>query len=46
MRNEPMRCLKCRLAAHVWNIMIADEKRHQRAAGPGGHSGGVCHIQT
>jgi hypothetical protein len=35
--NEAMRCLKRRLADHVWRIMIADEKRS--ATGPGGHSG-------
>jgi transposase len=35
--NEAMRCLKRRLADHVWRIMIADERR--KAAGPGGHSG-------
>jgi transposase len=34
--NEAMRCLKRRLADHVWRIMIADERR---VAGPGGHSG-------
>jgi transposase len=26
-RNEAMRCLKRRLANHVWRIMIADERR-------------------
>ena len=36
--NEAMRCLKRRLADHVWRIMIADE-RQARAAGPGGHPG-------
>lgn len=35
--NEAMRCLKRRLADHVWRLMIADER--QAAAGPGGHSG-------
>lgn len=35
--NEAMRCLKRRLADHVWRLMIADERR--AAAGPGGHSG-------
>jgi transposase len=35
--NEAMRCLKRRLADHVWRIMIADERR--QAAAPGGHSG-------
>jgi transposase len=37
-RNEAMRCLKRRLADHVWRIMLADERR-QPAASPGGHSG-------
>lgn len=35
--NEAMRCLKRRLADHVWRLMIADERRH--GAGPGGHTG-------
>jgi transposase len=35
--NEAMRCLKRRLADHVWRLMIADERR--AAAGPGGHPG-------
>jgi transposase len=35
--NEAMRCLKRRLADHVWRLMIADERR--AAAGPGGHQG-------
>jgi hypothetical protein len=34
--NEAMRCLKRRLADHVW-WMIADER--QKATGPGGHPG-------
>jgi transposase len=37
--NEAMRCLKRRLADHVWRIMLADERRTARAADPGGHSG-------
>jgi len=37
-RNEAMRCLKRRLADHVWRIMIADERRTVRAA-PGGQPG-------
>lgn len=37
--NEAMRCLKRRLADHVWRIMIADERRTARAAGPGGQPG-------
>ena len=28
-RNEAMRCLKRRIAAHVWRRMLADERRHQ-----------------
>ena len=35
--NEAMRCLKRRLADHVWRVMIADERR--KVADPGGHSG-------
>jgi transposase len=35
--NEAMRCLKRRLADHVWRIMRADERA--AGAGPGGHSG-------
>jgi transposase len=38
-RNEAMRCLKRRLADHVWRIMIADERRTAQAAGPGGQPG-------
>ena len=30
--NEAMRCLKRRLADHVWRIMIADERRSRRRA--------------
>ncbi|NQV07916.1 hypothetical protein HQ535_15345 [bacterium] len=26
-RNEAMRCLKRKIAAHVWRRMIADEQR-------------------
>jgi transposase len=37
--NEAMRCLKRRLADHVWRIMIADERRKARAASPGGQPG-------
>lgn len=29
-RNEAMRCLKRRLANHIWRLMIADEHRHQQ----------------
>jgi len=35
--NEAMRCLKRRLADHVWRVMIADERRS--ATGPRGYSG-------
>jgi transposase len=35
-RREARRCLKRRLANHIWRTMITDEKR---AAGPGGHLG-------
>jgi transposase len=38
-RNEAMRCLKRRLADHVWRIMIADERRTARVAGPEGQLG-------
>ena len=37
--NEAMRCLKRRLADHVWRIMIADERTTVRAAAPGGQPG-------
>ena len=39
--NEAMRCLKRRLADHVWRTMVSDERRKVRAAGPGGHPGGT-----
>jgi transposase len=35
--NEAMRCLKRRLADHIWRLMIRDDR--QQAAGPGGHQG-------
>lgn len=34
-RNEAMRCLKRRLANHIWRMMIADERR--AASAPDGH---------
>lgn len=34
--NEAMRCLKRRLADHVWRIMTADDRRAM--TGPGGHA--------
>jgi transposase len=37
--NEAMRCLKRRLATHVWTIMRTDERHQAATAGPGGHSG-------
>lgn len=30
-RNEAMRCLKRRLANHIWRLMIADERQQQAA---------------
>ncbi|TCJ34944.1 IS110 family transposase [Parafrankia sp. BMG5.11] len=35
--REARRCLKRRLADHLWRVMIADERR--AAASPGGHPG-------
>lgn len=37
-RHEAKRCLKRRLADHVWRVMTADERRRQ-VASPGGHPG-------
>ena len=42
--NEAMRCLKRRLADHVWRIMIADE-RTNGGGGPGRTLGGDSDIQ-
>jgi len=42
-RNEAMRCLKRRLADHVWRVMVTDERR---AAGPGGHSGAATNSSA
>ena len=42
--NEAMRCLKRRLADHVWRIMIADERR-TAGGGPGRTPGGDSDIQ-
>ena len=36
--REAQRCLKSRLANHVWRVMTADE-RTTSEAGPGGHTG-------
>jgi transposase len=38
--NEAMRCLKRRLADHLWRLMITDER--QTGTGPGGHSGATA----
>jgi hypothetical protein len=38
-RNEAMRCLKRRLADHVWRTTITDERTRARAAGPGRQPG-------
>ena len=35
--KEARRCLKRRLADHIWRLMIRDQRRH--AAGPGGQQG-------
>jgi hypothetical protein len=32
-RNEAMRCLKRRLASHLWRLMITDEQRLTTTAG-------------
>jgi transposase len=37
--REAQRCLKRRLADHVWRTMITDERQRTRKADPGGHSG-------
>ena len=37
--REAQRCLKRRLADHIWRTMIADERRSSSGAGPGGHTG-------
>ena len=39
--NEAMRCLKRRLADHLWRLMIADER--DARTGPGGHWGRLQH---
>ena len=31
-RNEAMRCLKRRLADHVWRLMLVDERLHDKSA--------------
>ena len=37
--REAVRCLKRRLADHIWRLMIADHRRLTETTGPGGHSG-------
>ncbi|MFD9658396.1 hypothetical protein [Streptomyces mirabilis] len=37
--REAKRCLKRRLADHVWRTMIGDERRRTGATGPGGQPG-------
>jgi len=37
--REAQRCLKRRLADHVWRTMIADERRRAQTASLGGHQG-------
>lgn len=37
--REAQRCLKRRLASHVWRTMINDERRRAGKASPGGHTG-------
>jgi transposase len=38
--HEALRCLKRKLAEHLWHIMIRDAKRrHEQTTGPGGHPG-------
>ncbi len=42
--REARRCLKRRLADHIWRTMTADE--HRLAASPGGHSGATTHSSA
>ncbi|MFF4896604.1 transposase, partial [Streptomyces sp. NPDC001068] len=37
--REAQRCLKRRLADHVWRTMVGDERRRTRTTGPGGQPG-------
>ncbi|MEU3343276.1 hypothetical protein ABZ758_51730, partial [Streptomyces sp. NPDC006668] len=37
--REAQRCLKRRLADHVWRTMAGDERRRTRTTGPGGQPG-------
>jgi transposase len=42
--NEAMRCLKRRLADHLWRLMISDERR--AGTGPGGHPGATTNSSA
>jgi len=42
--REAKRCLKRRLADHVWRVMTADERR--QAASPEGHPGATLHSSA
>jgi hypothetical protein len=42
--NEAMRCLKRRLADHVWRLMIQDERKV--TTGPGGHPGATTNSSA
>ena len=44
--KEAKRCLKRRLADHVWRVMVADERRRARAADPGGHTGATLNSSA
>ena len=41
-RSEALRCLKRRIAAHLWGIMLADERRARAAAAPPPDAGMSC----
>ncbi|MEV0694805.1 hypothetical protein [Streptomyces sp. NPDC050388] len=43
--REAQRCLKRRLADHVWRTMVGDERRRTGTTGPGGQLGGDYSIQ-
>jgi transposase len=43
-QKEARRCLKRRLANHIWRLMIRDEQRY--AAGPGGQQGATLQSST
>lgn len=42
--NEAMRCLKRRLADHLWRLMVQDERR--AGTGSGGHSGATANSSA